>query len=166
MKRYLLFPILLILFLAGTGCSSLQINPLAALDNCQFTFQRVTPTIGITFPLENSYVDLNFDIGVKNPNSVTLNFTRLAFDLYINDQYRVFTGTTDYGLSLRANEFSTVRLKSRFTYREFSDLFLTLADVIRKHQASYTIKGTAFYSTPFGEISFPTTIAHNEIKKG
>lgn len=163
MHRIILSFSLLVFLIIGGGCAPIQINPLAALDNCEFSLQRVTPTIAVTFPLEKSYVDLDFEIGVKNPNAVTLNFTRLAFDLYINDKYRVFNGSTDYGIALKANQYSTVRLKSRFTYEELSDLFITLSDIIRKKQATYTIKGTAFYNTPFGEISFPTTIARKEV---
>src|SRR6059058_5794597 len=83
MKKSLVYGILLSgLVLAAvtfalSGCSTLA----KTLDivNPSYSIRDIRPHVAVALPLSASSIDLDFDVGVDNPNSVALRLNRLDF---------------------------------------------------------------------------------------
>jgi LEA14-like dessication related protein len=154
--------VLLIFFsvLLGAGCATVMER--VGLLNCQYSLEKVTPHVGITIPVSQSAVTLDFEVKVTNPNSSRVTLDHLLFDLFVNDT-KVTSGDSRQQKSIEASSEGAIEIESRFTYEELKDTFLMLTESVRHGEAKYEIKGTAFYETAFGPLSFPVTIRKGEV---
>lgn len=159
MSRKIMIPLVLAV-LSHAGCASLMER--AGLLNCRYSIVKTTPHLDITVPVSRSAVALTFEVKVTNPNPNSVTLDHLVFDLLVNDA-KVASGDSKVQTSIAASSEGTITVESRFTYEEVKDAFLTLAETIRRGEAKYEIRGTAFYETVFGPLSFPVTIRKGEV---
>src|SRR5438045_9190580 len=79
MKKAFLFVTALCL----AGCTSMYRN--LNIVNPSYSLRNIRPHVAIALPLSASSIDLDFDVGVDNPNSVGLRLDRLDFDVLVNE---------------------------------------------------------------------------------
>lgn len=136
------------------GCSAAQaLN----IENPRYTIRDVRARPNIAIPLNQSSIDFDFDIVVDNPNSVGLNLNRLDFSIFVNDN-RLLDSVSNQRINIPARGVGEIRLTSRVPYRNISNIFREVADVIQGNRARYEIRGNAYYQTPVGELKFPVTV--------
>jgi LEA14-like dessication related protein len=146
--------------LAFSGCRSLiPVN----IVNPSYSLRSVIPHVAIALPLSASAIDFDFTIVVDNPNPVGLNLEWLDFDLAINDTPILSSVRADQGVHIPAHGIGDVHLRTRAGYRNFKALFHEIADMVQGNRAHYTIRGDAYYNTPFGQKRFPVTLYSREL---
>ncbi|MEK6375091.1 MAG: LEA type 2 family protein [Acidobacteriota bacterium] len=164
MKRTLVYASLLTglclslaaLTLTVTGCSTVQ----KALNivNPSYSIRDVRPRVAIALPLSASSIDLEFDVGVDNPNDVALRLDRLDFDVLINDNPVVSRVISDQGIQIPARGVGNVHLRTRVGYDNIRNIWREVSDLINGNRARYQIRGNAYYNTPIGQMRFPVTV--------
>lgn len=152
--------LLVLAVLFHTGCASLMER--AGLINCRYSIVKTTPHLDITVPVSRSAVALTFEVKVTNPNPTPVTLDHLVFDLFVNEA-KVASGDSKLQTSIAASREGTISVESRFTYEELKDAFLTLTETIRRGEAKYEIRGTAFYETAFGPLALPVTIRKGDV---
>lgn len=142
--------------LTVTGCNTVQ----KALNivNPSYSIRDVRPRVAIALPLSASSIDLEFDVGVDNPNDVGLRLDRLDFDVLINDNPVVSRVISDQGIQIPARGVGNVRLRTRVSYDNIRNIWREVSDLIAGNRARYQIRGNAYYNTPIGQMRFPVTV--------
>jgi LEA14-like dessication related protein len=163
MKRNLIFATLLtavcvilsVVTLSMSGCRTL-----AGLNivNPRYSLRGVVPHVAIALPLSQSAIDLDFTIGVDNPNPVGLRLDWLDFDLDVNNTPVLTSVRADQGIHIPAHGVGDVRLRTRVGYDNLKTLFRQVADMVQGNRATYAIRGNAYYQTPIGQMRFPLTL--------
>jgi LEA14-like dessication related protein len=163
MKRNLIFATLLtavcvilsVVTLSMSGCRTL-----AGLNivNPRYSLRGVVPHVAIALPLSQSAIDLDFTIGVDNPNPVGLRLDWLDFDLDVNNTPVLTSVRADQGIHIPAHGVGDVRLRTRVGYDNLKTLFRQVADMVQGNRATYAIRGNAYYQTPSGQMRFPLTL--------
>src|SRR5204863_9327692 len=106
MKKIFLAAVTVLCF----GCTSLRnLN----IVNPSYSLRDIRPHVAIALPLSASSIDLDFDVGVDNPNSVGLHLNRLDFDVLVNDNPLLTQVSTPQGISIPARGVGQVHLKTR-----------------------------------------------------
>lgn len=146
MKRCLL----LALFL--TGCTSVL-----DIQNPTYSIRDIRPHVSIAIPLRASSIDFNFNLGVDNPNRVSLPVAHLDFDLFANDTHLISAVSRDR-VTIPAHGYGEVPVRARVGYTEIRDVWASIVDLITGNRAHYRLTGTAYYDTPLGERSFPVNV--------
>ncbi len=149
--------------LSLSGCATVMER--VGLLNCKYSLEKVNPRLEITVPVSRSAVALAFEVKVTNPNPSRVTLDHLAFDLRVNDT-PVASGDSRQQKSIEAQSEGMIEIESRFTYEALKDAFLTLAESVRRGEAKYEIKGTAFYDTALGPFQLPVTITKGEVGGG
>lgn len=139
-----------------SGCSTVG----RALDivNPSYSIRDVRPRVAVALPLSASSIDLEFDVGVDNPNSVGLRLDRLDFDVLVNDNPLVSRVVSDQGIHIPARGEGNVHLRTRVGYDNIRNIWREVSDVINGNRARYQIRGNAYYDTPVGQMRFPVTV--------
>lgn len=137
------------------GCSAAQQN--LNIQNPRYTISDLRARPSIAIPLDQSSIDFDFVIGVDNPNSVGLNLNRLDFSIFVNDN-RLLDSVSNQRVTIPARGLGEIRLTSRVPYRNISNIYREIADVIQGNRARYEVRGNAYYQTPVGELRFPVTV--------
>jgi len=158
MKRHALL-LMLTLPMLTTGCRSLA-N--LHIENPSYSIREVRPHVSFALPLSASSIDLDFDIGIQNPNSVGLNLDRIDFDVLVNDSH-IVDGVSSDRISIPARGTSTVRLRTSVGYNNLRNLFREVADMIQGDRANYQVRGRAYYRTPIGTMDFPFNVVKTGI---
>lgn len=157
MKRSLVVPSLLTvacvalaaLTLSLSGCSSVPvINP-------SYSLRGVNPRLNLGLPPS---VDLDFTIGVDNPNPVAIRLDRLDFDLLINNNPILNNVRSDQGIRIPARSLGDVHLSAHVNFSNLQAIGNQIMELIRGNRASYQIRGNAYYDTPLGQLRFPVTV--------
>lgn len=138
--------------LATTGCQTL-----ANIENPEYLIRSVRPRVSVAIPFSASTVDLDFDIEIRNPNTVGLRLDQIDFDLLINDS-RVLTGISNEDVRIPANGTSTVELRTRIGYDNARSILREAIGWIEGNRANYEIRGTVYYDTPLGRMRFPLAV--------
>jgi len=141
--------------LAFSGCSSIARN--LNIVNPTYSLRNLQPRVAIALPLSASAIDLDFDLGVDNQNSVGLTLSGVNFDILVNGN-RLVSSQSNQAIKIPANGYGAVHLRSRVGYNEIRGIFQQVADVIQGNRANYEVRGTAFYDTPVGRLNFPVTV--------
>lgn len=166
MKRNLVYAVLLtaiclvlsILSMSLSGCSALNIvNP-------TYSVHEIRPRVDIALPLSHSGIDIDFTLGVENPNRVGIRLSRVDFDLFVNDQPMLRGYSSDQNISIPAHGFGEVHFRTRIDYEHIRPMFRQLTDLIQGHHAEYSLRGRAYYDTPLGPIRFPVNVLHREVQ--
>ena len=151
MKKILLAIVTVLCF----GCTSLHnLN----IVNPSYSLRDIRPHVAIALPLSASSIDLDFDVGVDNPNSVGLRLDRLDFDVLVNDNPLLTQVSTPQGISIPARGVGQVHLKTRVGYQNIRNIWGQITDLINGNRATYQIRGNAYYDTPIGQMRFPVTV--------
>ena len=138
-----------------TGCSS--VGQALNIVNPRYTLQNFRPRLNIAIPPQASTIDFDFDLGVDNPNSVSLRLDRVDFDLFANND-RLLSTTSTQGVRIPARGFNAVHLTSRVGYDNIRTIFRDVVAMIQGNRAQYQVNGTAYYDTPAGAMRFPVTV--------
>jgi LEA14-like dessication related protein len=149
------------LFLAAVtamcfGCGSLYRN--LDIVNPRYSLRNIRPHVAIALPLSASSIDLDFDVGVDNPNSVGLRLERIDFDVLVNDNPLLTQVQTPQGVQIPARGLGQVHLTTRIGYQSIRNIWTQIVDVINGNRATYQIRGNAYYDTPIGTMRFPVTV--------
>lgn len=142
---------------ASTGCKTL-LN----IENPEYTIRDVRPRVSVAIPFSASTVDVDFNLEVRNPNTVGLNLDQIDFDLLINNE-RVLTGISNQDVRIPANGTGMVELRTRFGYENARTLFREVIDWVQGDRANYELRGTVFYDTPMGKMQFPLTVLRRSV---
>ena len=152
MRRKLTFLALFTVLLPG--CKSIaNLN----IENPRYTIRDLRARPSIAIPLNQSSIDLDFTIGVDNPNTVGLNLDRLDFSVFVNNN-RLLDSVSNQRVRIPARGVGDIRLTSRVNYSSISNIWREVADVIQGNRARYEIRGNAYYDTPVGQLKFPVTV--------
>ena len=141
---------------ALSGCSTL--GKALNIVNPTYSLRSIRPHVAIALPLSASSIDLDFDIGVDNPNSVGLNLERIDFDVLVNDNPLLTQVSTPQAISIPARGLGNVHLKTRVGYQNIRNIWSQVTDLIAGNKATYQIRGNAYYNTPIGQMRFPVTV--------
>ena len=141
--------------IAVTGCS--QVASALNIVNPRYSLQNLRPRVNIAIPPSASTIDLDFDLGVDNPNSVGIRLDRVDFDVLVNDNH-LLNSTSTQRVEIPARGFGAVHLTSRIGYQEIRGIFQQVVDLVQGNRARYTMNGTAYYNTPIGTLQFPVTV--------
>jgi len=139
-----------------SGCST--VGKALNIVNPSYSIRDIRPHVAIALPLSASSIDLDFDVGVDNPNSVGLNLQRLDFDVLVNDNPLLTQVSTPQAIHIPARGLGNVHLKTRIGYQNIRNIWSQVTDLIAGNRATYQIRGNAYYNTPLGEMRFPVTV--------
>jgi LEA14-like dessication related protein len=164
MKKTLLYATLLTGLCLGlaavtltlAGCSTL--GKALNIVNPSYSLRDIRPHISVALPLSASSIDLDFDVGVDNPNSVSLRLDRIDFDVLVNDNPLLTQVSTPQGINIPARGLGNVHLKTRVGYQNIRNIWTQITDLISGNRATYQIRGNAYYDTPIGQMKFPVTV--------
>ena len=146
----------LLLTVLCLGCGSL--NRTLNIVNPTYSLRDIRPHVAIALPLSASSIDLDFDVGVDNPNTVGLRLDRLDFDVLVNDNPLLTQVSTPQGVHIPARGNGQVHLKTRIGYNNIRNIWTQITDVINGNRATYQLRGNAYYDTPIGPMRFPVTV--------
>ncbi|HVR40833.1 MAG TPA: LEA type 2 family protein [Thermoanaerobaculia bacterium] len=144
-----------LLTLSLSGCAA-AMNALD-IQNPRYSIRDIRPRVDIALPLSASSIDLDFTLGVDNPNRVGMKLDRIDFGVFINDTH-VLDTVSDQRINIPANGIGDVRLRARIGYGNLRTVFREVADVVQGNRARYEIRGNAYYDTPAGKLRFPVTV--------
>jgi len=158
MKRTIFAAAVLAAALFGTRCSTVA----SALNivNPTYSLRNVQPHLAIGLPLSNSAIDLDFDLGVDNPNGVGLKMSGINFDMLVNGNHLLSSQSSNV-VDIPAKGYGAVHLRSRVGYNEIRTIWSQVVDLIQGNRANYEVRGTAYYDTPAGRLNFPVTVYAN-----
>lgn len=142
------------LLVVAVGCNTLGD---LRIDNPVYRFREIRPRVAIAIPLSASTIDFNFTIDVENPNSVGLRLDRMDFDLLMNGN-RLVSGVSNDRIRIPAQGMGTVQIRTSVGYTQIKDIFREVADLVQGGSPEYQVRGTAYYDTPLGPLSFPLTV--------
>ena len=145
MKRAVLLFLLVALF----GCRSLNIiNP-------TYSLRGVSPHVVLGIP---PAIDLDFTVGVDNPNPVELRLDHFDFDVLINNNTVLNNIRSDQGAHIPARGVGDVHLFAHVNFSNLETIYRQIIDVVQGNRASYQLRGNAYYDTPVGLLRFPVTV--------
>jgi len=127
------------------------------IENPRYSIENLRTRVNIAIPPSASTIDIDFDLGVDNPNSVGLRLDRVDFDILVNDNEMLRTTSTE-DVRIPARGFNTVHMVSRVGYENIRSMFHEIVDIIENHHAQYQVNGTAYYDTPIGTMQFPVSV--------
>jgi LEA14-like dessication related protein len=134
-----------------SGCSSL-----ANVVNPTYSLRSVNPRLVLGLP---PALDLDFTIGVDNPNPVSLRLDRLDFDVLIDDTPVLNNVRSDQGIHIPARGLGDIRLNAHVNFANLQTIAQQIISVVQGNRARYQIRGNAYYDTPLGQLRFPVTVS-------
>lgn len=147
------WPILLVLL---AGCSSLL-----DLQEPEYSLRSITTTPRIAIPLQQSTIDLDFLIEIRNPNDLALTMDRIDLDIFLNNQ-RVTNTVSSRQVRIPANGIGDARLRTSVDYESVRSMFNEIVNAVERGEADYELRGRAWFDTPLGDLSFPITVRGTE----
>jgi LEA14-like dessication related protein len=159
MKRTILVAAALAAALLDARCSQLATAALN-IANPTYSIRNLQPHVAIGLPLSNSAIDLDFDLGVDNPNSVGLKMSGINFDMLVNGNHLLSSQSSNI-VDIPAKGYGAVHLRSRVGYTEIKSIWSQIVDLIQGNRANYEVRGTAYYDTPAGRLNFPVSVYAN-----
>lgn len=163
MKRTLTFGLALTLLCIGLALASLSMTGCStvadALDirNPRYSIRDFRPRVNVALPLSASTIDVDFVLGVDNPNTVGLRLDRIDFDLLVSNN-RLLSTSSRQDVRIPARGLGQIPLHARVGYNEIRSMWTEVADLIRGNRGNYEVRGTAYYDTPAGTLRFPVTV--------
>jgi LEA14-like dessication related protein len=139
-----------------SGCNT--VRQALNIVNPSYSLRDVRPRVSIALPLSASAIDLDFDVGVDNPNSVGIRLDRLDFDVLVNDRPLLTQVSTPQGVTIPARGLGSVHVKTRVGYENIRNIWTQVVELIHGNKATYQIRGNAYYDTPLGQMRFPVTV--------
>jgi LEA14-like dessication related protein len=157
MRRLLAVPALLLL----AGCES--INPglryQEAARQLRFTLDRVEPRVELAFPLEQSRLILQLDIGVDNPTDQRLRTRRVVGDLKLNAQggeHALGSVSFPEGADILPKGRSVLKVEVALGYGDLRSAWGPLAGAVQRHEAAtWSLAGEARFEMLGIEFGVP-----------
>lgn len=147
--------------LALTGCAGF--DPTAALraaaQQLRFSLDKVTPRVELAFPLDQSRLVLDMDLGVQNDSSQRLRTRAVGGSL------NLATGGASHGLGLvafpegmdiAAQGRSTLHAQVGLSYAQIKDAWTPIKAAALDHQpATWSLDGTAHVDVLGFDVAVP-----------
>ncbi len=157
MRRLLVVPALLLL----AGCEA--INPALryqeAAQQLRFSLDRVEPRVELAFPLEQSRLIIQLDIGVDNPTDQRLRTRRVVGDLKLNAQGgEHLLGSVSFpeGADLAPQGRSILKVQVALGYGDLRSAWGPLAGAVQRHElATWSLAGEARFEVLGIEFGVP-----------
>ncbi len=151
--------------LGTLGCDAL--NPAlryeAAARQLRFTLDRVEPRVELAFPLEQSRLRVQVDIGVDNPSDQRLRTRRVGGTLQAATQGRNLSlGTLAFpeGVEIAPRGRSTLHLEVSLRYAEVKAAWAPLSAVVfRQERATWRLEGQARFEVLGIEFGVPLRVS-------
>jgi LEA14-like dessication related protein len=147
--------VLSIASLTLSSCSS--VSRALNIVNPSYSLRNIRPRVAVALPLSASTIDLDFDLGVDNPNSVAVRLDRIDFDVLI-DENPLLSSFSQSGVRIPAHGYGEVHLRTQVRYDDIRAAYRQLAGAIQGNGARYQVRGNAYYDTPVGMLKFPVTV--------
>lgn len=135
----------------ATACSLANLQ----IVNPTYSLRDVQPRVNLGIPPS---MDLQFTVGVDNPNPVALRLDHFDFDLFINNNPVLNNVRSDQDVHIPARGVGDVRLTTHVTYDNIRSIYQEIVNIVQGNRASYSIRGNAYYDTPSGRLRFPVTV--------
>jgi LEA14-like dessication related protein len=167
MLRHRRIPMLLrVLGLAVLGFLSLgcaAINPALryqeAARQLRFTLDRVEPRVELTFPLEQSRLIIQVDVGVDNPTDQRLRTRRVVGDLKLNAQggeHALGSVSFPEGADIAPKGRSVLKVEVALGYGDLRSAWGPLAGALQRHEpATWSLAGEARFEMLGIEFGVP-----------
>ena len=157
MKRTLLYATALTVACFALAVATLSLSGCNTLNvvNPSYSLRSVNPHLVMGIP---PALDVDFTIGVDNPNPVELRLDHFDFDLLINDNPVLNNVRSDQGVHIPARGLGDVNLRAHVNFANLQSIYRQIIDYIQGNRASYEIRGNAYYDTPIGTMKFPVTV--------
>lgn len=133
------------------GCSLWPRN----IVNPTYSIREVRPHVNLGIPPS---IDLQFTVGVNNPNRAELRLNHLDFDLLIDNDLVLTNVHSIQGIHIPGPGYGEVHLTTHLTYANIESIFRHVAEVVQGDRANYTLRGNAYFDTWLGTRRFPITV--------
>jgi LEA14-like dessication related protein len=167
MLRHLRIPMVLrVLGLAVIGFLALgceAVNPALryqeAARQLRFTLDRVEPRVELAFPLEQSRLIIQLDVGVDNPTDQRLQTRRVVGDLKLNAQggdHALGSVSFPEGADIAPKGRSVLKLEVALGYGDLRSAWGPLAGAVQRHEpATWSLAGEARFEVLGVEFGVP-----------
>ena len=157
MKRTLVYASLLTITCVVLSAVTLTLSGCRSLNivNPSYSLRGVNPRLVIGLP---PALDVDFTIGVDNPNPVALRLERFDFDLLINNNQVLNNVRSDQGISIPARGMGDVHLYAHVNFANLQTIYRQIQEYIQGNRATYELRGNAYYNTPIGTMRFPVSV--------
>jgi len=145
MRRLWVLPMVVLLF----GCDTINPAPRyqEAARQLRFSLDRVEPKIELAFPLEQSRLRLQIDVGVDNPSDQRLRTRRVVGDLHLNTQggdHALGSVSFPEGADIAPKGRSVLRVEVAFNYSDLKGAWGPLSGAVLRHEpATWSLAGEA-----------------------
>lgn len=147
------------------GCDTL--NPALRYEEAarqlRFTLDRVEPRVDLAFPLEQSRLRLNLEIGVENPSDQRLRTRRVGGALQLNargQDHALGTVAFPEGADIAPKGRSLLRMEVSFGYADVKMAWGPLsAVVLRQERAVWRLEGQARFEVLGIEFGVPLRVS-------
>lgn len=160
MKRNLVYASILTTLCVALGAVTVTLSGCSSylnIINPSYSLRAVNPRLNLALPPS---LDVDFTIGVDNPNSVQLRLDHFDFDLFINNNPVINNVRSDQGIHIPARGLGDVHLSAHVNFSNLQEIGRQIIDLVRGNRATYEIRGNAYYDTPAGPLRFPVTVSH------
>ena len=167
MLRHLRIPMVLrVLGLSVIGFLTLgceAINPALryqeAARQLRFTLDRVEPRVELAFPLEQSRLIIQLDVGVDNPTDQRLRTRRVVGDLKLNAQggdHPLGSVSFPEGADIAPKGRSVLKVEVALGYGDLRSAWGPLAGAVQRHEpATWSLAGEARFEVLGVEFGVP-----------
>lgn len=166
-RRHLRFPRLLqvlglsVVGLLSMGCEAL--NPALRYEEAarqlRFSLDRVEPGVELAFPLEQSRLRLQLEVGVDNPSDQRLRTRRVAGELRLNAQggdYALGSVSFPEGADIAPRSRSVLRVEVALGYADLKAVWGPLSGAVQRHEpATWSLAGEARFEVLGIEFGVP-----------
>ncbi len=157
MRRLMVVPALLLL----AGCEA--INPALryqeAARQLSFTLDRVEPRVELAFPLEQSRLIIQLDVGVDNPTDQRLRTRRVLGDLKLDAQggdHPLGSVSFPEGADIAPKGRSVLKVEVALSYGDLRSAWGPLAGALQRHEpATWSLAGEARFEILGIEFGVP-----------
>jgi LEA14-like dessication related protein len=147
--------------LSSLGCEALSpaLNYEEAARQLRFTLDRVEPRVELAFPLEQSRLRLQLEVGVDNPSDQRLRTRRVAGELQLNAQggdYALGSVSFPEGADIAPKGRSTLRVEVALGYADLKAAWGPLSGAVqRQEHATWSLAGEARFEVLGIEFGVP-----------
>ena len=152
---------LAVLGFLALGCGA--INPALRYEEAarqlRFTLDRVEPRVELAFPLEQSRLIIQLDVGVDNPTDQRLRTRRVVGDLKLNAQggdHALGSVSFPEGADLAPKARSVLKVEVALGYGDLRSAWGPLAGAVQRHEpATWSLAGEARFEVLGIEFGVP-----------
>jgi LEA14-like dessication related protein len=130
-----------------------------AARQLRFTLDRVEPRVELAFPLEQSRLIIQLDVGVDNPTDQRLRTRRVVGDLKLNAQggdHPLGSVSFPEGADLLPKSRSTLKVDVALGYADLKSAWGPLSGAVQRHEpATWSLAGEARFEVLGIEFGVP-----------